>query len=267
MRRSIEDTPIVFIGAGKLATNLAKAIYRKGFRIVQVYSRTEASARSLASKVEADYTTDLSQISEAYLYIVSLSDSAFIKLLPRIVANRPQNALFVHTAGSLPLDIWKDKVEHYGVLYPLQTFSKEREVDFSEIPIFIEASSSEDYFFLNALTATISRQIYQVTSEQRKKLHLAAVFACNFVNGMYGIAYDILKNEQLPFNVLLPLIDETASKVREMTPVQAQTGPAVRFDENIMNEQMNMLSDDSDLKELYRLVSKRIHQLSNMKEG
>ena len=135
MRRSIEDTSIVFIGAGNLATNLAKALYDNGFRIIQVYSRTEESARALAQVVEATYTTDLSSVvTDAQLYIVSLKDAAFVQLLPEIVAGK-ENALWVHTAGSIPMDVWADKVNRYGVLYPMQTFSKQRVVDFQHIQI------------------------------------------------------------------------------------------------------------------------------------
>lgn len=139
MKRSIEDTFVVFIGAGNLATNLAKALYYKGFRIVQVYSRTKESAQTLAQAVEAEYTTDLPAVTaEAQLYIVSLKDSAFVQLLPEIVSGR-EDALWVHTAGSIPMNIWEGHAERYGVFYPMQTFSKQRAVSFREIPIFVEA--------------------------------------------------------------------------------------------------------------------------------
>lgn len=135
MKRSIEDTSIVFVGAGNLATNLAKALYYKGFRIAQIYSRTVESAQALAQAVEAEYTTDLSAITEnARLYIVSLKDAAFVELLPDIVLGK-EKGLWVHTAGSIPMNVWEGRIERYGVFYPMQTFSKQREVDFSDIPI------------------------------------------------------------------------------------------------------------------------------------
>lgn len=134
MKRSIEDTPIVFIGAGNLATNLAKALYRKGFRIVQIYSRTEESARSLAEKVEAEFTTDLGDINPyARLYIVSLKDSAFTELLPDIVAGKRKESLLVHTAGSLPMSVWEGYAEHYGVFYPMRRSVSSVKSDFREI--------------------------------------------------------------------------------------------------------------------------------------
>ncbi|WP_294628862.1 Rossmann-like and DUF2520 domain-containing protein [uncultured Bacteroides sp.] len=260
MNRSIEDTPIVFIGAGNLATNLAKALYRKGFRIVQIYSRTEASARALAEQVEAEYTTDLQKIArEAKLYIVALKDAAFAELLPQITEGK-QNALLVHTAGSMPMNIWEGYAERYGVFYPMQTFSKQREIDFREIPIFIEAERQEDAVLLKAIAATLSESVYEATSEQRKSLHLAAVFICNFTNHMYAMAADLLEKYHLPFDVMLPLIDETARKVHKLTPHEAQTGPAVRYDENVINNHLAMLADLPGLQEIYKLMSKSIHE-------
>ena len=260
MNRSIEDTPIVFIGAGNLATNLAKALYYKGFRIVQVYSRTEESARALAEQVEAGYTTDLQEISkEARLYIVSLKDAAFVELLPQITEGK-QDALLVHTAGSIPMSIWEKYAERYGVFYPMQTFSKQREVNFREIPFFVEAKRPEDVELLKAIAAALSDNVYEITSEQRKSLHLAAVFICNFTNHMYALAADLLEKYNLPFDVMLPLIDETARKVHELTPHEAQTGPAVRYDENVISNHLAMLADSPALQEIYKLMSKRIHE-------
>lgn len=261
MKRSVQDTPIVFIGAGNIATNLAKALYRNGFRIVQVFSRTEEAAKTLAQVVEADYTTDLDKVvNNAQLYIVALKDDAFLEQLPRIVANKG-DALLVHTAGSIPLDIWAGKVSRYGVFYPMQTFTKEREVDFRTIPFFVESNSPEDTALLKTIASILSDRVYEATSEQRKCLHLAAVFACNFTNHMYALAAELLKKYNLPFDVMLPLIDETAHKVHQLEPASAQTGPAVRYDENVINKQIGMLSDEPKVQELYRQISQSIHKL------
>ena len=260
MKRSVEDIPIVFIGAGNLATNLAKALYRKGFRIVQVYSRTEESACALAREIEAEFTTNLQEISkEARLYIVSLKDAAFVELLPQISEGKGK-ALLVHTAGSVPMSIWEGNAERYGVFYPMQTFSKQREVNFEEVPFFVEANSKEDVELLKAIAATLSEKVYEVTSEQRKSLHLAAVFTCNFTNHMFALAAELLDKYHLPFEVMLPLIDETARKVHELSPYDAQTGPAVRYDENVINHHLTMLEDTPELQEIYKLISKSIHE-------
>lgn len=165
--RSIEDMSIAFIGAGNLATNLAKALYRKGFRIVQVYSRTKESAQELAQTVEAAYTTELQAVTkEAQLYIVSLKDAAFVELLPQIVSGK-ENALWVHTAGSIPMNIWQGHVARHGVLYPMQTFSKQREVDldryrFCGRQLGRGCAASEGYCL-----SPIGK-VYEASSEQRK---------------------------------------------------------------------------------------------------
>lgn len=263
MKRSIEDTSVAFIGAGNLATNLAKALYRKGFRIVQVYSRTEESAQALAQAVEAEYTTDLSAVTDcAQLYIVSLKDAAFVQLLPQIVAGKGKG-LWVHTGGSIPMSVWEGKVSRYGVFYPLQTFSKQREVCFRQIPVFIESNSAEDMRLLKDIAASLSESVYEADSEQRKSLHLAAVFTCNFTNHMYALAADLLKKYRLPFEVMLPLIDETAGKVHLLEPHLAQTGPAVRYDENVIHNHLQMLADEPEMQEIYGLISKNIHRIKN----
>lgn len=260
MKRSIEDTSVVFIGAGNLATNLAKALYHRGFRIVQIYSRTKESAQNLAQMVEAEYTDELPAITEdAQLYIVSLKDTALVQLLPEFTSGK-SDALWVHTSGSIPMSVWKGRVEKYGVFYPMQTFSKLREVDFKEIPIFIESHSEEDTLFLRDIALVLSERVYEVNSEQRKNLHLAAVFACNFTNHMYVLAAELLRKYRLPFEVMLPLIDETARKVHKLEPCDAQTGPAVRYDENIIDSHLQMLADEPEMQELYRLISKSIHR-------
>lgn len=263
----MEDMSIVCIGAGNLATNLVKSLYRKGFRIVQVYSRTRESAQELAQRVEAEWTTDLSAVAEgARLYIVSLKDAALVELLPDMVAGKG-DALWVHTAGSIPMSIWRGHVERYGVLYPMQTFSKRREVDFGQIPFFVESNSEEDARLLKDVAGALSERVYEATSEQRKSLHLAAVFTCNFTNHMYALAAELLAKYRLPFDVMLPLIDETARKVHELEPLAAQTGPAVRYDGNVIGEHLRMLADEPEMRELYRKISESIHWLEERKES
>ena len=227
---------------------------------MQVYSRTEESARTLADEVEAEYITDLKEVSkEARLYIISLKDAAFVELLPQITEGK-QHALLVHTAGSIPMNIWEGYAERYGVFYPMQTFSKQRAVDFREVPFFIEAKRPEDVELLKGVAGTLSEKVYEADSEQRRSLHLAAVFTCNFTNHMYALAAELLEKYHLPFDVMLPLIDETARKVHELPPCDAQTGPAVRYDENVINKHLSMLEDTPALQEIYKLMSKSIHE-------
>ncbi len=263
MKKNIQALSIVFVGAGNLATNLAKALFREGFHIDQVYSRTVESAYSLAQYINAKYTTSLVDLKpDADLYIVSLKDSAFVELINEICEAKNSNALFVHTAGSIPMSIWSNHVQNYGVFYPMQTFSKQREVDFREIPFFIEASSPKHCNLLKEIAHTISDKVYDATSEQRKSLHLAAVFTCNFTNHMYALADELLEKYGLPFETMLPLIDETARKVHQLTPKQAQTGPAIRYDEGVIGKHLEMLADDKQMQQLYELISKSIHDRS-----
>lgn len=262
MKRSIEDTSIAFIGAGNLATNLAVALYKKGFRIVQIYSRTEESAGKLAQAVEASCTTDLNEVvTDAQLYVVSLKDDAFLELLPRMVEGRGQG-LWVHTAGSISMNVWQGQAERFGVFYPMQTFTKARLVDFREIPVFVESNSEADTRFLKDIAAALSGCVYECTSEERQSLHLAAVFACNFTNHMYALASRLLAKYNLPFEAMLPLIDETARKVHAMNPQAAQTGPAVRYDRQVIDKHLAMLSDEPEMRQIYRLLSESIHRLS-----
>lgn len=256
-----EALGIVLIGAGNLATNLGLALLAKGFQVQQVYSRTEESARLLADKLSTDYTTSLEAVrNDASLYLVSLKDAVFEELLPRIVSGRT-SALFVHTAGSIPMDIWKGHAERYGVFYPMQTFSKSREVDFSRIPVFLEAANQADLELLREIACVLSDQVREASSEQRRYLHLSAVFACNFSNHMYALAERLLHKYGLPFDVMLSLIDETAYKVHSLSPEEAQTGPAVRYDENVIDKHLELLSDEPEMQELYEKISKNIHKL------
>lgn len=252
---------IVLIGAGNVATHLGRALQLSGNDLIQVYSRTEESAVALAQQLSVEYTLSIEDIrKDADLYIVALKDSALQELLPQMVKGC-ERALFVHTAGSMPMELWKGYAVRYGVLYPMQTFSKQREVDFSTVPFFIEANSSWDLDLLRVLAGKLSPKVYEVSSEQRKFLHIAAVFACNFTNHMYALSAGILHKHDIPFDVMLSLIDETARKVHELPPVQAQTGPAIRYDENVINKHLDLLADEPTMRELYEKISKSIHNL------
>lgn len=251
---------IVFIGAGRLATHLGRALMNAGHDIVQVYSRTIKSAKEMAELVGGSPTDNLGTLNrEADVYVMSVTDSAMPELIPLVCKGREQK-VFVHTAGSMPLNVFEGMALHYGVLYPMQTFTKGRDVDFGEIPCFIEANDALADKTINALAESVSHRVAHVSSEDRRYLHLAAVFACNFANHCYGLAADILKTHGIPFDVLLPLIDETARKVHDMDPVKAQTGPALRYDENVIRSQSMMLRGNPLLKDIYERMSMSIHR-------
>lgn len=261
------DISVVLVGAGRLATCLGKAFHRIGIPIVQVFSRTEQSARTLAEEVNAEWTTDIAAIRrDATLYLTALTDNALLQLIPLLTQGREQ-ALWVHTAGSVPMNVWQQGgVKHCGVVYPMQTFSKEREVNFQTIPIFIEASTPADLALLRALAGQLSGRVMEANSEQRKSLHLAAVFTCNFANHVYDLAARLLNHYGLPFDVMLPLIDETAAKVHTMLPRDAQTGPAVRHDTTVIDAHLRMLEPNPRMHEVYRLLSESIHYYSKDNE-
>jgi predicted short-subunit dehydrogenase-like oxidoreductase (DUF2520 family) len=194
---------------------------------------------------------------DADVYIIAVKDSALqdvIRQLTNLLKTKNDAPLIVHTAGSMPLSVFEGYAENGGVFYPMQTFSMEREVDFREIPLFIEGKDKR----IRELAESISEHVYELSSDDRKYLHLAAVFACNFTNHCYTLAAEVLEKKGLPFDVMLPLVDETARKVHELHPHEAQTGPAVRGDENVMNAQAALL--DGRNKEIYELLSKSIQE-------
>lgn len=255
------DNKVVLIGAGNVATHLGDALLTAGFQVVQVYSRTVSSASALSNRLGASCTTSLDEVRcDANIYIVALKDDVLQELVPLIVKGR-EHALFIHTAGSIPMQIWEGYAKRYGVLYPMQTFSKQRQVDWNEVSVFVEAWQEHDLVFLKEFANKLTHKVYVATSEQRKFLHIAAVFACNFSNHMYALCDLLLSRQGIPFEVMLPLIDETTRKVHQLRPKEAQTGPAIRYDENVMNKHLEMLDADSSIQEIYKIISKSIHEL------
>ncbi len=253
---------IVLIGAGRLATQLGLALYNSKHDIVCVYSRTMESAKLLSGKLNSYPVDSLDAVPRAAdIFIIAVKDAVLENVVTRLVQGR-EDQLLVHTAGSMSMSLFEGIVQHYGVFYPMQSFSKDRRVDFHEIPVFIEASDQHALQLIKSLAESISRAVYTLSSEERKYLHLAAVFACNFTNHCYALAAQILEEHGLPFSVMLPLVDETARKVHELHPLDAQTGPAVRYDKNVLEKQLSLLSSHSDMQEMYQLLSESIHQKS-----
>ena len=256
--KSVKGLEIVFVGAGRVATSLALALHSAGHTILQVYSRTEKSAQSLAEKVDSAFTTSLESLSpRADLYIVALTDTALAHLAPHITQGR-EDSLFVHTAGSMSIDTLT--CPRRGVFYPMQTFSMERVVDFRHVPCFVEASTETDVQLLQTVASGISDNVFTLSSADRQYLHLAAVFCCNFSNHCYAIAERMLAEHGVPFSVMLPLIDETAAKVHNLSPVLGQTGPAARGDKGVMDRQERLLTSTPLHQQIYRLMSEDIQR-------
>lgn len=169
------------------------------------------------------------------------------------------SSIIAHTAGSVPMDILSKKTDRFGVFYPLQTFNKDIPLDYSIIPVFIEGNSAETVEKLKSYASIFTENVREADSNARKQLHLASVFACNFNNALAGVADYLLKNTDIPFSVLLPLMQQTLNKLENHTPQEAQTGPAIRGDMGVINQHLSMLESDTSLKDIYKLISKLIN--------
>ncbi len=251
---------ISLIGAGRVATHLGRVLLKRGHEIVQVYNRNVNHAEALASQISADAVSDITQLNiDIDLAIIAVSDQAISQVIEQL-SNVLKDVLIVHTSGSTHLKVLTQHHARSGVFYPLQTFSFEREIAWSETPLFVEASSEQDSQLLNILAGQISQRVYLYSSEQRLSLHLAAVFACNFSNYCYDMAKQVVDAKQVDFSLLYPLILETAKKATAHDPRQVQTGPAIRGDQNILNMHQQMLVDSGreDLQQCYQMMSEQI---------
>ena len=252
---------ITLIGSGNVATHLAAALKNAGHAIVQVFSRDMQNAALLAYHVKSEAIDNLDAVnSETDLFIIAVKDDTIEDIAQKLAQ---YGRLIVHTSGATPLKILTDYTANSGVFYPLQTFSKTKELDFMTVPLCIEGEDEQITNQLKELARTISNNVYQVNSDQRKILHLAAVFACNFPNYLYYAAGKLLQQHSLDFNLLRPLILETAEKVQDHLPADVQTGPAIRKDEKTMTAHLQLLQDNPELVLLYTELSQLIIKMDN----
>lgn len=253
------EQPISFIGSGNVAWHLAPALDNVGFVVKEVYSRNPQHAALLTNRLyqaEVKASLDFST-SPSRIFVVATADDAIESIAREIVL--PDEALLIHTSGSMPLTALQYAAPSYcGVFYPLQSFTKEKKVDFKLIPIFTEAHTEVAQETLQFMASRISRQVLKITSEERKSLHLAAVFASNFTNHMIALSEAVMKKNGLDFDWLKPLIVETIEKSLSIGPTSAQTGPARRGDLEILDRHLEQLHDDERLAELYKIVSQHI---------
>lgn len=250
---------ISLIGAGRVAHHLAHVLSQQ-HQIVQIYSRTFTAAQTLAAQVKASAVADLLAMdARVDLVIMAVSDQAIAGLIAALHVQLP-NTLIVHTSGSTDIAILTAQHSRAGVFYPLQTFSLQRDVVWSDTPIFVEAGTENDAQLLLQLAHQLSTRVYTYDSAQRLSLHLAAVFACNFTNYCYDMAKQVVDAQQVDFSLLYPLILETADKAVHNAPQLMQTGPAMRGDQHILKMHQQMLADSqqNDLKEVYTLLSQQI---------
>ena len=244
---------IVILGGGNVAYHLTNVLLQNNsaVNVVQVYNRNIENIKYF--KKSTLVTDDLSKLKEADIYILAVSDNAIGQLSSTL---NLKNKLVVHTSGSMAMNELKS-TSNKGAFYMLQTFSKERKIDFSSVPICIEAETEKDLMLLETLAASISKNCYRINSNQRKSLHVAAVFVNNFVNHLYHIGNEICEENNVPFKILLPLILETANKITTLTPLKAQTGPAIRNDTKTIEKHNAILTKNQ--QDIYTLLTKSIY--------
>ena len=245
---------IAILGSGNVATSLAHGLSRQ-CEVVQIYSRHLSHACSLASAVQfPSAVSDLScLVPDADVYLIAVRDDA----IADVIAGVPDNgALWVHTSGSKSLDLFAGHRSSYGVLWPMQSFSREMVVSLDDVHFFAEANNEQALVKLLELGHLVSRHVTIADSEQRQRLHVASVFSCNFANHMWTLASEVLDQAGLPFDALLPLIRTTVDKLEHLAPAQSQTGPAIRHDSKVIDAHLAML--DGDKRDIYRMITQSI---------
>lgn len=250
------QSAIVLIGAGNVGYQLGKRLKTCGLNVVQIFSRAEDKARRLSETIQVPFVTDLAQvITDAELYILAIKDDAIAEVASQL---KIQNGLVVHTSGATPSTILQPYFQRFGVFYPLQTFSVSKAVNFEQIPICIYANHLPDEQLLLQIAQQISSKVYPIDDLQRATLHVAAVFVNNFTNYLFQIGYDLLEKEHLPFDLLRPLIEETAAKVQAHKPSEMQTGPAIRKDEVTIKRHLEYLERFPAYRALYHILTEQI---------
>jgi len=243
---------IALIGSGNVATHLGISLVNKGYTITQVWSKKLENAVILAKKLNSTATNYLKNIKKADLFIVAVKDDSLESIIGQLNVNN-----IVHTSGSIGLEVFDNKFENYGVFYPLQTFNKDIILEFQTTPICIEANNEMFNNKLLDIGDNLSKKAIIMSSEQRKQLHIAAIFACNFTNHMFTIADTILTKSNIDFRLLLPIIKQTVIKINNNKPLEVQTGPAKRLDKKIIQSHIDNLTDKKT-KEIYKLISESI---------
>lgn len=246
----------VIIGSGNVAYHLAKAFVQNGISLAQIFGRNEKELDKISEELNISNSTN--NLVEADLYIICVSDGS-IGAVSKLITKK--DCLVAHTSGSLAKEILVGEYRKSS-FYPLQTFSKTKDLDYKKIPFFIETENEEDQKILTDLASKISDNVMESNHEKRKYIHLTAVFACNFVNHLFARAKEISDAQEIPFDYFLPLINETVQKINEIDPKSAQTGPAVRNDQRVLELHEQLLKDES--LEIYKTMNhsiKKMYQL------
>lgn len=251
---------IVIIGSGNVAAVLCESLRDAGGEVVQLYARNRAAAEAIADWQGIPVGSAPEELVAADLYLVALADRAIGEVISTL--SLPEEAVVAHTAGSVEMAVLAAH-PHHGVFYPFQTFTKGRKIDFRRVPLLIEASDPMALSRLREVAETLSEVVLEAGGEVRRRLHLAGVFACNFVNALYGVGEELLAEGGLPYELLKPLIEETARKaVEAQSPKEVQTGPAVRGDRPVMERHLQHLAEAPDKQAIYKQISQRIWETS-----
>jgi predicted short-subunit dehydrogenase-like oxidoreductase (DUF2520 family) len=254
-----KNMQVSFIGSGNLAWHLAPALDNTDFPVQEVYSRNPSHAAMLVERLyEAEVKASLDfSTSTSEIFIIAAKDEAIEEVVQEIIL--PDDAILVHTSGSQPLTILGyAATQNLGVFYPLQTFSKDKKVEFEDVPVFIESANPTTEKVLKAMGQSLSKTVISINSYERKALHVAAIFASNFTNHMLLVAQDIMKENSLVYDWLKPLIAEMINKSLMIGPENAQTGPARRGDLEILDKHLEFLQDNPSAAELYKVISQHI---------
>jgi len=254
---------ISFAGAGRVASALCKEIFNSGYNIDLIVSETPNNGKLLADSCNATWSPDLRFPDSTGIIIVAVPDHRLKNVLEKI--NCRKETLIAHTAGSIGLDIFPSQIKKKGVFYPLQTFSKEREIVFKDLPFFIESSDNQSSAILGDLAVSLGGKVHFVDTEHRRMLHLAAVFVSNFSNHLFTLGKEVTSSAGLSFDVLEPLIKETFSKAMDIGPENAQTGPAIRNDQNTIEKHLELLSFSPELQRIYGEMTRSIITYYNIK--
>jgi predicted short-subunit dehydrogenase-like oxidoreductase (DUF2520 family) len=250
---------ITIIGAGNVATHLANRLFEKGHQINQIVNRSLINAKVLAENVDAEAIDNWSEINDdSTIYLIAVSDDVIEKVAKEFSKFIPQNKIIAHTSGATSSKVFKTHFENYGVFYPLQTFSKTRKANFETLPFCIDASNETTKNKLFQLAETICPNVYFIDDKQRNTLHVAAVFANNFTNHLLAISEQIIAKENIPFDLLKPLINETVAKINESTPQFMQTGPARRGDKVTLAKHQKYLDKYPKYRKIYELLSESV---------
>lgn len=257
-----QNLPIILIGAGNIATHIGMSLYNNGLKFNFVWSRKIKNAELLANKLKTNYTNDLSKISQKKaVYLICVPDNAISKIAKNICY---KNSVLIHTSASTNISVLKKYSKSCGVFYPLQTFKiNSKSVNFNNLPIFIEYTDNQTNNILKNWIKLLNGKLIFADSEKRLLVHIAAIFANNFTNHMIAISHEIAEINNIDFDLFKPLIIETFNKITKMSPLEIQTGPAIRNDKNTIKKHLKALEKHKDFAKIYSFVSKNIHNMQS----